>query len=578
MSDIHVDHLSFAYPGSTKPNLDKIDLTIPRGEFVLVAGPSGCGKSTLALALAGLIPSRVSGPMRGKVYFGDKCISAMDIHETSQHIGMVFQNPDNQLIHLDVEAETAFGPENLGLPRDVIRKRVMESLSYTQMECFLQSPIYALSGGQKQRIAISATLSMEPDVLVLDEPTSDLDPAGTQEVLEVLRRLNRDRHMTIVLIEHKIDEVIPWVDRVLLMDEGKIILDDSPRHIFQDESPWRSLGVTVPEMARLSNRLPDVFGRQTALSVDEACDAIRGSIYHKQLLNQTATVKAGDAHFASQPVSGSLLRWDEIGLSFGDNQVLHGANLAVHDGEWVAVAGPNGSGKTSLASLAMGFQAATSGSVKYRDAVIQAGKISRQAAHIGYLFQAADNMLFASRVKDELMFGKKYNRRDDTVLQVTSVQEIAQLIGLETRMDANPFHLSHGQRKRLAIGALLAANPQLMILDEPTTGQDEGHAKAFLGFLQQLRDQLQMTYLMITHDMRAVAQYASRLIILNGGRVVLNGLPEQVFAQSDKLLEASIIAPPTARLHSTLCDHRAASVTLNVEQFLGRAAPEEVLV
>jgi len=577
MSDIRIENLTYAYPGATKPVLRNINLNIPRGEFLLVAGPSGCGKSTLALALAGLIPARIPGSMRGQVYFGDKCVSSMDIHETSQHIGMVFQNPENQLIHLDVEAEVAFGPENLGLPREVIRQRVAESISYTHMEAFSQSPIYALSGGQKQRIAISATLAMQPDVLVLDEPTSDLDPVGTQEVLQVLRKLNRDRQMTIILIEHKIDEVIPWVDRVLLMAEGRIVLDDSPRGVFRDESQWDALGVSVPEIARLSHRLPDVFSGRTALSVEEAFDAIKGSPYHKHLLRRVSGQQASMHPTGLKPSSDPLLDWQGIELSFPERQVLTDVNLSLNAGEWVALAGPNGSGKTSLASLAMGFQAPTSGHVRLKDQIVKPGQISKQAAQIGYLFQAADDMLFASKVRDEILFGKKHRQGRGSILQNMTVEDLAALIDLEQHLDTNPFHLSHGQRKRLAIGALLAANPKLMILDEPTTGQDEGHAKAFLTFLQSLRQQLQMTYLMITHDMRAVAHYASRLVVLNQGKIVLNGSPSQVFARAGELSEASLVPPPMAKLHGLLCDHQVESVALDVESFFNLACPEGVL-
>lgn len=576
MSDIRIQNLSYAYPGAKKPVLSNIDLTIPRGEFVLVAGPSGCGKSTLALALTGLIPARISGPMRGQVYFGEKCISTLDIHETSQHIGMVFQNPDNQLIHLDVESEVAFGPENLGLPRDVIRQRVAESISYTHMNDFSSSPIYALSGGQKQRIAISATLAMQPDVLVLDEPTSDLDPVGTQEVLQVLRRLNRERGMTIVLIEHKIDEVIPWVDRVLLMDEGRIVLDETPRHAFHNEKLWDDLGVSVPEMARLSHRLKNVFSGATALSVEEAVTALKDSSYHRNLLERMRLERAsaGGGILSLE----TLLNWKDVDLSFGERSVLKAANLSLHGGEWVALAGPNGSGKTSLASLAMGFQGPTSGQVRFKDSIVKAGQISKQAAQIGYLFQAADNMLFSAKVRDELTFGKKHRRDGAALLQNMTIEDLATLIGLENHLDRNPFELSHGQRKRLAIGALLAANPKLMILDEPTTGQDEGHAKAFLSFLQNLRQQLQMTYLMITHDMRAVAQYASRLVVLNDGRVALNGTPREVFARVHELSDACIVPPPVAKLHAMLCDYDAPSVALELNEFVKLASPEEVLL
>src|SRR5579885_1740036 len=248
MPDVRIHNVSFSYAGSSQSVLQAINLTIPEGEFVLLAGPSGCGKSTLALAVAGLIPSRIAGHLQGGIYFGERNVSAMNIHEVSQHIGMVFQNPEEQLIHLDVESEVAFGPENLALPRAEIAQRVSESLAFTGMQTWRKQEIFALSGGQKQRVAISATLAMRPGVLVLDEPTSDLDPVGTQEVLQVLRTLNKQYGMTIVLVEHKVDEVIAWVDRVLLMDQGLSVVDAPPRNAFDDIQLWHNLGVSVPQM------------------------------------------------------------------------------------------------------------------------------------------------------------------------------------------------------------------------------------------------------------------------------------------------------------------------------------------
>lgn len=561
--EIRVEQFSFAYPGSNRPVLNNINLRIPRGEFVLVAGPSGCGKSTLALALAGLIPSHVAGHLRGRVAL-DKCtITALDIHRASQHIGMVFQNPDEQLIHLDVETEVAFGPENLGLPREIIRQRVDAALAYTQMEAYARHPIYALSGGQKQRVAIAAVLAMQPDVLVLDEPTSDLDPVGTQEVLGVLRRLNRERKMTIVLIEHKMDEVIAWVDRVLLMDNGRVLLDGAARKVLADEQPFRRLGVIVPEMVRLSHCLPEVFSGTTALSVEEAYDALAGSPIQRRL--QTVET-IGPRREPPHPDS-ALLQWKSVDLTYGDRRVLDRTTLGLFEGEWVALAGPNGSGKTSLASMAMGLATPTSGEVRFRGRPVD-GQIARQAKHIGYLFQSADQMLFASKVRDEIGFGRVYAKKGDAKERLLDDETLARLIDLKDRWDDNPFHLSHGQRKRLAIGALLAPGPEMIILDEPTTGQDEGHAGELLRFLEGLRRDIRMTYLMITHDMRAVARYASRLVVLNEGRIVLDGPPSRVFAQVEVLIRASLQPPPIARLHAKLMGEAVDEVALDVEQFL----------
>ena len=602
MPDVRIDNVSFTYPGAQRAVLHAINLTIPEGQFVLLAGPSGCGKTTLALALAGLIPSRVAGYLQGGIYFGEKNISALDIHEVSQNIGMVFQNPEEQLIHLDVEAEVAFGPENLALPRREIAQRVEESLTYTGMEQLRKQEIFTLSGGQKQRVAISATLAMRPRMLVLDEPTSDLDPVGTQEVLRVLRALNKEYGMTIVLVEHKVDEVVHWVDRVLLMDEGRLVVDAPPRKAFDDIERWNDLGVSVPQMVLLARSLPDVFSASTPLAVDEVYDALCGTHYAQWLRqgNETTpnidsspgqgrrqahapTNSSGDSRGGKDaslpPPVPPLLSWEGVDLAYGNKEVLNDINLKVMPQEWVAVVGPNGSGKTSLASLAMGFQSPTAGIIHHQGKVVEAGHISRQAEKIAYLFQNADTMLFGATVEQEILFGVKYRRKRKQQMEMPfTVDHLLGIVDLTSHRQDNPFHLSHGQRKRLAIGALLTRYPDVLILDEPTTGQDIGHARVFLQFLQQLRERENYTYLMITHNMEAVARYASRVVVLKDGRVFMDDTPDVVFAHVDELASCGILPPPIAQLHARLCEGRARRVHLSVENFRRSLQPLEAML
>ena len=576
MPDIYVDNVSFSYAGSERQVLRELRLTIAEGEFVLLAGPSGCGKSTLALALAGLIPSRIAGLFEGHVYLGKEEVGTMEVHEAAQHIGIVFQNPDNQLVHLDVESEVAFGPENLALPREEIERRVTESLLYTGTEPLRKLEIFALSGGQKQRIAIAATLAMQSRILILDEPTSDLDPVGTQEVLGVLRLLNKQFGWTIVLVEHKIDEVVPWVDRVLLMDDGRVILDAPPRSAFNDVAPWQRLGVSVPQMIELAYALPDVFQQGVPLTVDEAYDALIGTRY-AQLLQQHAR-QNGEGHANEPGAAKNILAWEHVSLAYGDKTVLQDVNLSVKHQDWLAIVGANGAGKTSLASLAMGFQAPTSGKVLYDSKAVIAGQISQQAEHMAYLFQAADTMLFTASVEQELTFGIRHQRgRKRREKMSYSVEQLLDIIDLGVYRQANPFNLSHGQRKRLAIGALLARYPRALILDEPTTGQDEGHARVFLQFLQQLREREKLTYVMITHNMEAVARYANRMVVLNDARIVLDGSPQEVFAHTDELTSYGVLPPPIAQLHARLCAGQARRVALSVKALIDTLQSVEAL-
>ncbi|KLU60835.1 putative HMP/thiamine import ATP-binding protein YkoD [Peptococcaceae bacterium CEB3] len=570
MPDIHVDRLSFSYPDCDEPVLRSLDFKIVPGEFVLVAGASGCGKSTLALTLAGFIPTRIPGYLEGAVYFGSRKLSEMPLHEISQRIGMVFQNPDNQLIELDVESEVAFGPENLCLAREEIERRVAWALRQTGMENFRQRSIFSLSGGQKQRVAIAAMLAMRPEVLVLDEPTSDLDPVGTREVLQVLQELNHREGLTVILVEHKIDEVIPWVDRVLLMGQGQIILDRPPRGAFANLGLWDSLGVTVPDMVRVARALPEVFGDSTPLSVEEVSRALLGTRY------RDALIRHDKDRYGREYEGDSILNWEGVHLAFGEVRVLRDINIDIAAGEWAALIGANGSGKTSLASLVMGFQEPSGGRVSCLGHPVCPGDISKQAGTIGYLFQSADNMLFGSSVEKEFEFGLRHRRGGLRECGHT-IEELLEIVDLADRRQANPFQLSHGQRKRLALGVLLAVSPRALILDEPTTGQDEGHARQFLSFLEGLRREFGLTYLMITHDMRAVAAYAGRVLVLDEGELRLSGRPEVVFARQEELARCGIMPPAVARLHLALMDGGTKSVCLSVEEFLSAIKAKEAV-
>lgn len=579
MAQLVVDGLTFRYPGARSRALDGVSLAVERGEVILVAGPSGCGKSTLALALGGLIPSRIRGRAAGSVRYRGEALAGLEPHQVAQRIGMVFQDPSSQLVCPGVEAEAAFGPENLGLDRAEIRRRVEASLAATGMAGKRLATTATLSGGEKQRLAIAATLAMQPDVLVLDEPCSDLDPAGAQDVLAVLRRLNRERAMTIVLIEHRIDEVISWVDRVVLLDQGRVVLDEPARQAFGVPARWSDLGVAVPELVQIGQALPEVFAGGVPLSAGEAVDGLAGTAWARQLSRALSRSTAP----ASRPAGPAAVEWGGVHLSYPGIRVLGGVDLRVNRGDWLALAGPNGSGKTSLLELAMGFTSPQAGSVQVGGTQVKAGDVSRQARRIGYLFQSADTMLFTSTVEQELLFALRHRRRRrepsaGAVSGRAAVGPLLELAGLAGRAHSDPFALSAGQRQRLAIAALLVESPGTLILDEPTTGQDEGHARALLGFLSRLRRDAGLTYLMVTHDMRVVARHAQRLAVLARGGVIADDVPSAVFARCDVLEAASLVAPPAAELHRRLAPG-AARVSLTAGELLaamGVSAPATV--
>ncbi|HEY6278026.1 MAG TPA: energy-coupling factor transporter ATPase [Streptosporangiaceae bacterium] len=576
--------VSFAYLGAARAALRHVDLAVAPGEVVLITGASGCGKSTLALVLAGLIPSRVHGELRGQVSFGERVLSGLAPHEASQLVGLVFQNPNQQLINQTVQSEVAFGPENLALAQPEIAARVDWCLEVTGMAGMRQAAVVTLSGGQKQRTAIAATLAMRPAILVLDEPLSDLDPVGAQEVLATLRRLASAGDTGIVVIEHRVDEVAPWADRVVLMDDGRIILDQPPRDAWADETPWARFGVGVPDLVRLGHAVPGAFPAGAPLSVEGAVGVLRGGWFAAALARAAASRARGNgAAGALAPpggpaVSGGpvvpdgpvpaagppVLSWEGVSVQFGAVRAVDDVTLSVAEGEWAALIGANGSGKSTLISLTVGLAAPSSGVVEFRGQPIRPGKVFEHAAQVALLLQAADEMLFAETVKEELEFGTRFRALPpDPVLDVAGAIEFFGFAGQE---EASPWELSQGGRQRLALAALLVGAPGVLVLDEPTTGQDADHMRAFLRLLERVREHTGLTVITVTHDIRGLASRAARVIVLGEGKVRLDGPARQVFARTGELARWGVLAPPLARLQAGLLGDGCGEVLLTVDE------------
>lgn len=566
--------MSFAYLGAATAALRHVDLAVQPGEVVLVTGLSGCGKSTLALTLCGLIPVRVHGELRGRVTFGGRPLSGLPPHEASQLVGMVFQNPNVQLINHTVQSEVAFGPENLALPQPDIAARVEWCLEVTGMAGMRRASTVTLSGGQKQRTAIAATLAMRPRILVLDEPLSDLDPVGAQEVLGTLRRLARDEGTGVVIIEHRVDEVAPWADRVVLMDGGRIVLDQPPRQAWADQARWASIGVGVPDVVRLAHALPRVFTGELPLSVEEAADQARDSWLVPALAQAAVARAAASAAHARKPgVRSPVLSFERVSVDFDANRAVDDVTLAIRERDWVAMIGANGSGKSTLTGLAVGIGKPSAGQVFFRGQPIRPGKVFEHAAQVALLLQAADEMLFEETVIGELKFGSRFRALPpDPVLTVEEALDFFGFRGLE---QTSPWELSQGGRQRLALGALLVGAPGVLVLDEPTTGQDAERMRAFLRLLEAVRARTGLTVLTVTHDIRGLASRAARIVLMGEGQVRLDGPAAEVFARTEELERWGVLAPPVARLQVQLLGHDVHDVLLSVPELAAAASAFE---
>jgi len=573
-SSIVIRNLQYVYAGRGEPTLKGVDLEVGKGEFVLLTGPTGCGKSTLLKAINGLIPHVLGGTMEGRIVVAGTDTRRAAMPVLSQRVGLVFQSPDDQIFSTMVLDEAAFGPENLALPRETIRQRVHDSLRIVGLDRHSQRSTNSLSGGQKQRLAIASVLTMNPEILLLDEPFAQLDPLGVREVIEVVRRLNREG-MTIVLVEHRIHEVADIADRMIVMAGGCVVLNDTPRRVFKRAGEVRALGLRVPDSVAFSWAMG--FG-DAALNLEEIRQRIGGNGC-RPLPRQTASLlETGmdHRHRGIDPPLPDADEWRDGGASLplggpkgeglldgcgidaepfleakrvifryekNSDASLNDVSVAIHKGEVVSLMGNNGSGKSTLLLHFAGLLKPESGSVRVCGRDTKKTKPWKFAGQVGIVFQNPTLMLFNDTVLEEMEFGPKALRLGETARN-RRMEHISRVMGLRDLLQDNPLSLSGGQRLRVALAAILTMEPAVVLFDEPTSGQDKANSDSLLHFVSGL-SRFGATVLFSTHDVDAAIGYSDRLIVMNEGRIIADGPPRDV-VQEERIMEAACLRPPLA--------------------------------
>jgi len=537
---VEVDGLTFRYRRATEPAIRDVSLTISPGEVVLVAGPSGCGKSTLIRALNGLIPHSYRGDLSGEVRLRGRTVAGMPLRETSLIVGTVLQDPARQIVGATVETELAFGPENLGLPREVIRDRIRRVATRARIEHLIGRETSELSGGERQLLAMAGILMMEPQIFVVDEPLANLDPATAATLLVMLRELADDGH-AVVLVEHRVEEALELEpDRVLYLEAG------APRYL-------GPVGGFLRVADPTSVKLP----------------------FEAILARARAGEVPPDEWSPPPPRTDPAAVDSDVHAGYGEREVLHGVSATLQPAETVAVLGPNGSGKTTLFKAAMRLIEPTSGSVSVDGAPTENRTVADLARVFGYVFQSPSQMLFARTVREELTYGPR-NLGIDPADHAELIADSLGRVGLadeENILERAPQTLSFGQQKRLAIAIALALRPQTLILDEPSAGQDHRSAKGFMRSVRTIPG-LESIYF-VTHDVDLALTHADRILLFRDGRIVADGPPRLVLEDEDRWIQCNL--RPTSLMRANAQRGAPGSRFLAAESLARRLARSEPL-
>lgn len=521
---IHVEDLSFRYRDRQELAIQNISFEIGSGELVLLAGASGSGKTTLIRCINGLIPRSYKGEVKGLVKLQGQETSQSNLAHISQIVGTVLQDPERQILGSRVENEVAFGLENLALPRQDIHERIQVALEYLGITDLRHRETFSLSGGEKQKVALAGILAMRPSILMLDEPLASLDPASARETLALVRRLVNEG-MTVLIVEHRVEDVLEiQPDRVMFMSEGILR--------YQGQVSGLNKVVNYREI------------KMPALVVFERARKDPPPLRVEFKPSLPADIVGSIPGNDKQP----LVRFENVGFYYQpEAPVLEDINLDINHGDVIAVLGPNGAGKTTLVKHAIGLLKPKTGRVLVHGKSTKDQSVAQIASTLGYVFQSPSHMLFAPTVQEELAFGPTNLRHEAQEIE-KEVHKALEIVNLQGKEGDPPLALSFGQQKRVSIAAILAMRSRILVMDEPTAGQDYRNYMEFMDAILQMPGF--EAILFITHDIDLAVIFANRVLLVNAGRLIADGPPHVVLADTDLLLESRVI--PTSLLKVNL--------------------------
>lgn len=585
MSMVKTDKLVFEYEKrdeegnviGTQRAIDEVDIQIDKGRFIAILGHNGSGKSTFAKHINALLV-----PGGGTMWVGGRDTKDEDeLWNIRQSAGMVFQNPDNQIIATVVEEDVGFGPENLGVPTKEIWQRVDDALEKVGMTEYRYRSPNKLSGGQKQRVAIAGVVAMRPECIVLDEPTAMLDPNGRKEVIRTVRDLQKQEKVTVILITHYMEEVTD-ADYIYVMDKGKVVMEGKPEQIFSKVDLLKHYRLDVPQATAVADELirkgfPVLAG---TLTREALCREVVSLARERGRIQDPLGKEVYRDEVKSRPDGDPVLRLKNLNYIYNpgtayEKHAMKGVDLDIWQGEFIGIIGHTGSGKSTLIQHLDGLIRATGGELFFQgENIYQEGysmKTLRQ--QVGLVFQYPEHQLFEADVLSDVCFGPKNQGLSDEECRQRA-KEALQMVGFpETLYNASPFDLSGGQKRRVAIAGVLAMRPKVLVLDEPTAGLDPKGRDDILDQIALLQKTTHMTVILVSHSMEDVARYVDRIIVMNHGEKIFDDTPKRVFRHYKRLEEVGLAAPEVTYLMHEL---RAQGIPVSTDITLVEEAADEI--
>ncbi len=556
---IKIENLTFKYEGAKKNALDKINLQIEDGDFLGIIGESGAGKTTLCSAINALIPHHYKGDFYGSVKIDDKDSFDTTPGQLALKVGSVFQDIDSQLLSTFVEDEILFGLENFDIPKDQIESRVQFALEAVGITDLRYREIASLSGGQKQKVAIAAIIALQPKILVLDEPTGELDPASSRQIFALLDKLNKEKGITIIVIEQKIMLLCEFAKKLAVMEKGKITHFGKVREVLKNAEELEEKGINIPRVVTLSRQLinnkllPENLSEneEIAINSSEAAELIK-KITAGKINTKVEIAEASDTSIRNQePLQTDkekIIQFQKVQFSYHSDANITDIDVNINKGDFLAIIGSNGAGKSTFSKLCNGLLKPTSGNVIVKGNNTKKVKTSQLAKNIGFLFQNPDRQICCNTVKEEIAFSLKNIGLAEEDIKAR-VEKTIEEFNFDPEKD--PFTMSRGQRQRLCLACLIALESDILILDEPTTGLDY---KECIELMEKIRNlnKKGTTVIMVCHDMEVVLDYATRILIMTNGKVIADNDAKTILKDKELLSKARLLQPQIAETASKL--------------------------